>query len=98
MTKLSKSLISASALAAIAIAAVPLTPWEFKAGMAYMYGGPGKISAMAMASTEKNHEAMMTHAKKVLNDTVFFMDEGSLYNVPGQIDPSGFLCELIFRT
>ena len=57
--------------------------------MAYMYGGPGKMSAMALASTEKNHEAIMKHAKKVPDNTVFFMDHGLLYYVPGRIDPSG---------
>jgi hypothetical protein len=89
MTKLSKTLIAASAFAAIATAAFAQTPWEFKSGMAYVYGGPGKMSAMAMASTEKNHGAMMKNAKKVPSDTVFFMDQGSLYYVPGRIDPTG---------
>ena len=31
-----------------------------------------------MAAGEKNHEAMMKHATKVPNDTVFFMDNGAL--------------------
>lgn len=88
MTKLSKSLIAAGALV-VATAAFAQTPWEFKSGMAYMYGGPGKMSAMAMASTEKNHAAMMKGAKKVPDNTVFFMDQGSLYYVPGKLDPSG---------
>lgn len=89
MTKLSKTLIAASALAAIATVAFAQSPWEFKSGMAYMYGGPGKMSAMAMASTEKNHEAMMKNAKKVPDNTIFFMDQGALYYVPGQLDPTG---------
>lgn len=88
MTKLSKSLIAAGALV-VATAAFAQTSWEFKSGMAYMYGGPGKMSAMAMASTEKNHAAMMKGAKKVPDNTVFFMDQGSLYYVPGKLDPSG---------
>ncbi len=57
--------------------------------MAYMYAGPGKLSAMAMASGEKNHDAMMKHATKVPSNTVFFMDNGQLYSVPGTLDPTG---------
>jgi hypothetical protein len=44
---------------------------------------------MAMAASEKNHEAMMKNARKVPDNTVFFMDQGSLYFVPGRIDPTG---------
>ncbi len=56
---------------------------------AYMYSGPGKMTAMAMASGEKNHEAMMKHATKVPNNTVFFMDNGQLYSASGTLDPTG---------
>jgi hypothetical protein len=31
----------------------------------------------------------MKHSKKVPENTVFFMDQGSLYYVPGRIDPGG---------
>src|ERR1700740_2984239 len=63
MTNLSKTLISAAALAAItASAAFSQVAWEFNPGMAYMYGGPGKMTAMAMAAGEKNHSAMMKSA------------------------------------
>lgn len=90
MTKLPKSLIAAGAFV-IATAAFAQTPWEFKSGMAYLYDGPGKMSAMALASTEKNHESMMKHAKKVPENTVFFMDNGSLSTPPaGSIRPAIF--------
>ncbi len=89
MTKVTKTLIAASAFAVIATAAFSEAAWDFKAGMAYVYGGPGKMSAMAMASTEKNHESMMKNARKVPENTVFFMDNGSLYYTPGRLDPSG---------
>ncbi len=89
MTKVTKTLIAASAFAVIATAAFSETAWDFKAGMAYVYGGSGKMSAMAMAATEKNHDAMMKHAKKVPDNTVFFMDNGSMYYVPGRLDATG---------
>lgn len=89
MTKLSKTLMATAAFAVIATAAFSEAAWDLKAGMAYMYGGPGKMSAMAMASTEKNHEGMMKHAKKVPDNTVFFMDNGSLYYASGRLDPTG---------
>ena len=57
--------------------------------MAYMYAGPGKMTAMAMASGEKSHEAMVKHATKVPNNTIFFMDNGQLYSVSGTLDPTG---------
>ena len=57
MTRLSKTLIAAAAFAAIATSAFSQATWEFNPGMAYMYGGPGKMSAMAMAAGEKNHDA-----------------------------------------
>lgn len=87
MTKLSKTLIATAAFAVIATSAFSEAAWDFKAGMAYMYGGPGKMSAMAPA--EKNHEAMMKSAKKVPDNTVFFMDNGSLYSTSGRLDPTG---------
>ena len=65
MIKFSKTLLLAAGLAAIATSAISQTPWEMKSGMAYMYAGPGKMSAMAMASTPKNHDAMMSNAQKV---------------------------------
>ena len=86
MTKLSKTLI-AVAFAAVTSSAFAQAAWEFKSGMAYMYGGPGKM--MAMASSEKNHDAMMKHASKVPANTVFFMNNGELYSVSGTLDPTG---------
>lgn len=89
MTKVSTTLIATAAFAVIATSAFSEAAWDFKAGMAYLYGGTGKMSAMAMASTEKNHEAMMKNAKRVPDNTVFFMDGGSLYYTPGRLDPTG---------
>ena len=89
MTTLSKAMIAAAAFAAIATSAFSQVAWEFNPGMAYLYAGPGKMSAMAMASGEKNHDAMMKHAAKVPNNTVFFMDNGQLYSVSGTLDPTG---------
>ncbi len=89
MTSLSKSLMMAAALVAIATSAFSQVPWEFNPGMAYMYSGPGKMTAMATASGGKNHEAMMKHAAKVPANTVFFMDNGQLYSTSGTLDPTG---------
>jgi hypothetical protein len=89
MTKVSKTMIAAAAFAVIATSAFSQATWDFKAGMAYVYGGPGKMSAMAMAPAEKNHEAMMKNAKKVPENTVFFMDNGTLYSASGRLDPTG---------
>jgi hypothetical protein len=85
----SKTLIAAAAFAAIATSAFSQIPWEMKPGTAHVYGGPGKMSAMAMAPGEKNHEAMMKHATKVPNNTVFFMNNGELYSTSGTLDPTG---------
>jgi hypothetical protein len=89
MTPLSKTLIAAAALAAMATTAFSQVPWEFNPGMAYMYGGPGKMMAMAMASGPKNHDAMMKNAKKVPPNTVFFMSGGELHSTSGMLDPTG---------
>jgi hypothetical protein len=89
MTPLSKTLVAAAALAVMATSAYSQVPWEFNPGMAYMYSGPGKMTAMAMASTSKNHEAMMKDAKKVPDNTVFFMEGGQLFSVSGTLDPTG---------
>jgi hypothetical protein len=89
MTNLTKTLIATAAFAAIATSALSQVSWEFNPGMAYMYAGPGKMSAMAMAAGDKNHGAMMKHATKVPNNTVFFMDNGQLYSVSGTLDPTG---------
>ena len=90
MKTVSKTLIAAAAFAAVATTtAFSQAAWDFKSGMAYMYGGPGKMSAMAMAATPKNHEAMMKNARKVPDNTVFFMDKGQLYSASGMLDPTG---------
>jgi hypothetical protein len=89
MIKLSKTVIAAAAFAAIATSAFSQVAWEFNPGMAYMYAGPGKMSAMAMAAGEKNHETMMKHATKLPNNTMFFMDNGQLYSASGTLDPTG---------
>jgi hypothetical protein len=84
MTTLSKTLIAAAALAAMATSAFSQVPWQFNPGMAYMYASPGKMMAMAMASGGKNHEMMMKGARKVPANTMFFMDGGQLYSTdPG---------------
>ena len=88
MTKLSKTLIAAAAFAAIATSAYSQAPMEFKSGMAHVYAA-GKMSAMAMAPGEKNHDAMMKHATKVPNNTMFIMHNGELYSVSGTLDPTG---------
>jgi hypothetical protein len=84
----SKTLIAAAAFAAIATSAFSQTPVEFKSGMAHVYAA-GKMSAMAMAPGEKNHEAMMKNATKVPNNTVFFMNNGQFYSTSGMLDPTG---------
>jgi hypothetical protein len=89
MSPLSKTLVAAAALASIATAAFSQVIWEFNPGMAYMYAGPGKMSAMAMASSEKNHAAMMKHATKVPANTTFFMHNNELYSVSGTLDSTG---------
>jgi hypothetical protein len=90
MKTVSKTLIAAAAFAAVATTtAFSQAAWDFKSGMGYMYGGPGKMSAMAMAATPKNHDAMMKNAKKVPDNTVFFMDKGQLYSASGMLDPTG---------
>ncbi len=73
MNTLSKTVLAAAAFVAVATSAFSQVPWEFNPGMAYMYSGPGKMMAMAMASGDKNYGAMMKHAVKVPNNTVFFM-------------------------
>ena len=89
MANLSKTLIAASAVATIATAAFSQVAWKFSPDMAYIYAGPGKMSAMAMAVDEKNHGAMMKHASKVSANTVFFMHNNELYSVSGTLDPTG---------
>lgn len=88
MNTLSKSLVAAAAVAAIATSAYSQAPMEFKPGMAHVYIG-GKMSGITLAPGEKNHEAMMRHATKVPDNTVFFMSNGQLYSTHGMLDPTG---------
>lgn len=88
MTSLSKTLIAAAALAAMATSAFSLEPWEFKSGTAYMYGGPGKMTAVTMANGAMGHDAMM-NATKVQDNTVFFMQGNQLYMAYGILDAAG---------
>ncbi|WP_291858818.1 hypothetical protein [Bradyrhizobium sp.] len=88
MTTLSKTFIAAAAFAAITTSAFSQVTTEFNPGMAIMFSG-GKMVQMAMASGSKNHDAMMKGAKKVPNNTVFFMSGGQMYMVSGTLDPTG---------
>lgn len=88
MTTFSKALIAAAALAAMATSAFPQGATEFNPGMAIMFSG-GKMTQMAMASGPKNHDAMMKDARKVPNNTVFFMSGGQMFMVSGALDPTG---------
>src|SRR5260370_29948773 len=69
MATLSKTSIPAASLAPMATSALSQVPRGFNPGMAYMYGGPGKMTAMGMASGRKNNGAMMMSAKKVPSNT-----------------------------
>jgi len=88
MTSLSKTLIAAAALAAMATSAFAQGATEMSPGMAMMFKG-GKMMQMAVASGPKNHDALMKGAKKVPNNTVFFMSGGQMYMVSGTLDPTG---------
>jgi len=72
MTTLSKFLL-ATTIAIAANSVFAKETWEFKPHMAYVYAGPGKMSAMEMAVSDKNHKAMMEHATRVPDNTIFFM-------------------------
>ena len=90
MTTLSKFLIATTiAVAANSVFANPTETWKFEPGMVYMYAGPGKMSAMKMANSDKNHKAIMEHSTKVSDNTIFFMDNGTLYSASGMLDPTG---------
>jgi hypothetical protein len=89
MTTLSRTLIAAAALLAMATSAFSLEPWEFKSGTAYMYVGPGKMTAMSMANGAMGHDAMMKNATKVQDNTVFFMQGNQLYMAYGVLDAAG---------
>jgi len=86
--KTMKTLVAATAFAAIATTAFAAGNWDLSQGMAYVYGS-GKMAAMAMASGAKNHDAMMKSATKVPNNTVFFTDGDQLYMASGTLDPTG---------
>jgi len=88
MTTLSKTIIAAAAFAAIATSAFSQAATELSPGMAIMFSG-GKMMQMAMASGAKNHDAMMKGARKVPNNTMFFMSGGQMYMVSGTLDPTG---------
>ena len=88
MTRLSKTFIAATLVAISATAAIAQGGLDLAADMAYVYSS-GKTSTMAMAAGDGNHRAMMRHATKVPNNTVFFMSNGQLYSTSGTLDPTG---------
>lgn len=88
MITLSKTLIAAAAVAAMATPAFSQAATDLSPGMAMMFSG-GKMMQMAMASGSKNHDAMMKGARKVPANTVFFMSGGQMYMVSGTLDPTG---------
>jgi len=87
MIRLSKTFIAA-ALAVSTTAALAQGGSDLAPGMAYVYNS-GKTSMMSVAAGDGNHRAMMRHARKVPNNTVFFMSNGQLYSTSGMLDPTG---------
>jgi hypothetical protein len=88
MTTLSKFLL-ATTIAVAANSVFAKETWEFKPHMAYVYAGPGKMSTMEMADSDKNYKAMMGHATRVPDNTIFFMNNGIVYSASGTLDPTG---------
>ncbi|WP_315719093.1 MULTISPECIES: hypothetical protein [unclassified Bradyrhizobium] len=88
MARLSRTFIAAAVVAVSATAAMAQGGFDLMPGMAYVYSA-GKTSTMAMAAGDANHRAMMRHATKVPNNTVFFMSNGQLYSTSGTLDPTG---------
>ena len=78
MTLLSKTIIVTSAFAIISSQALSDAAWELRSDMAYIYGGPGKMTAMALS--DRNREVMMKRATRVPINTVLFMKNGELYS------------------
>jgi hypothetical protein len=78
MTLLSKTIIVTSAFAIISSQALSDAAWELRSDMAYIYGGPKKMTVMAFS--DHNREVMMKRAAKVPVNTVFFMKNGELYS------------------
>ena len=65
MTTLSKTLIAAAAFAARCDLRLFASSLGIQSGHGLHGRRPGKMSAMAMASSPKNHDAMMKNAQKV---------------------------------
>jgi hypothetical protein len=85
MALLSKTIIATTAFAVISSGALSQACWEFKSGMAYMYGGPGNMTAAALG--DSNRSKIMKYATKVSKNTVFLMEGGELYSASGVPDP-----------
>lgn len=89
MTRLSGIWVAAVAVTAMTTSAFAQVPWNLNEGMAYMYSGTGKLTTITMAAGAKNYDAMMKSARKVSDNTVFFMSGGQMYMVSGTLDPTG---------
>jgi hypothetical protein len=87
MALLSKTIIATTAFAIISSQALSQACWEFKSGMAYMYHGPGNMTAAEIGDSHRSK--IMKYATKVPKKTVFFMDGGELYSASGMPDPLG---------
>lgn len=86
MTKLTTTLVAVAlaGLATSALAQGAARPWAIEPGTGYVFAAPGKMSVMSMANA--NHAAMMKGARKVPNNTVFFMQGDQLYMRTGPMD------------
>jgi hypothetical protein len=89
MTKLSKTILAAIALAAIANVGVLASSLGFQGRHGLCVWWAREDIGDGHGIERQNHEMMMKHSKKVPDNTVFFMNQGSLYYVAGRIDPGG---------
>jgi hypothetical protein len=84
MVLLSKTTVAAALFSIISSQALSQACWDFKSDMAYMYRGPGNMTAGAIG--ENHRTAFMKYAAKVPKNTVFFMKDGELYTASGMPD------------
>ncbi|WP_426612815.1 hypothetical protein [Bradyrhizobium sp. McL0616] len=85
MARPTKLIIATTSLAFISSQALSQACWDFKAGMGYMYRGPGHMTAATFGDTGRS--LLMKHATKVSKNTMFFMENGELYSASGMPDP-----------
>lgn len=80
-----KLVIATTAFAFVSTQALSKPCWDLKAGMAYMYCGPGRVTPATFR--DAGQVLLKKHSTKSSKKSIFLMEDRELHPTSGALDP-----------